>query len=200
MNNDPNKPIFIVFEGLDGSGKSTLARLVAETLGAVLLTTPSPSVRKYRDELITSFDGNQEAAQLFYLSTVFDASQRVAEMLAVGQSVVIDRYFLSTQAYAAFRGSRTRIDALGELLQPADVTVYLDVPLDVRRARLARRGTSAADLETLSDEAQRELRKQHIGRSALTVVGHLLHINDADSTAEELAARVIREAKSHRAA
>ena len=74
-------PIFVVFEGLDGTGKSTCARLVAERLGAELLTTPSPEVRRYRDDLIECYAGSQEAAQLFYLSTVFAASDQIRGLL-----------------------------------------------------------------------------------------------------------------------
>ena len=198
MKSTPIKPLFIVFEGLDGSGKSTLARLVAEKLNATLLTTPTSSVRKYREDLVASFDGNQEAAQFFYLATVFDASARAAKLLAAGRSVVIDRYFLSTQAYAAFRGSRLDIDAVQELLLPADLTIFLDVPLKVRAARLTTRETSAADLETLNAEAQTELRNQHLVRAGLDVVGELLHLEDSNSTPDQLAEVVFRAIASLR--
>ena len=125
--------MLVVFEGLDGSGKTTCARLLADRLDAALLTTPCPEVRSFRDDLIRSYDGCQEAGQLFYLSTVFDASVRVRGLLRSGRSVVIDRYFLSTQAYAAFRGSQLNLDDTSDLLEPADLTVFLDTPLEVRR-------------------------------------------------------------------
>lgn len=41
--------------------------------------------------------------------------------------------FLSTQAYAAFRGSQLNLDDTSDLLEPADLTVFLDTPLEVRR-------------------------------------------------------------------
>ena len=43
-------PRFIVFEGPDGAGKTTCAGLLAQRLGADLLTTPPPGVRRYRDD------------------------------------------------------------------------------------------------------------------------------------------------------
>jgi dTMP kinase len=184
-------PVFVVFEGLDGSGKSTCARLVAERLDAELMTTPSVAVRAYREDLIASFAGCQEAHQLFYLSTVFAASARVRELLARKRSVVLDRYFLSTQAYAAFRGSRLAVDQLQSHLRPADLTVYLDVPLATRRARLSERHTTSADRETMRRDADAELRKTHVSRFSLPVVGQLLHLDADRLSPDEAAERVL---------
>ncbi len=191
-------PVFIVFEGLDGSGKSTCARRVAECLGARYLTTPSPEVRKHREKVVGSFDGCQEAAQLFYLSTVFAASEEVRRLLANQVSVVLDRYFLSTQAYANFRGSRLDVDALGDLLVPADVTVFLDVPLEIRRNRLATRGSSKADRETVSVEADARLRAAHARRAELSVIGKWLSIDGATKSPEELTDLVIGAVQAER--
>lgn len=43
------RPTFIVFECLDGSGKSTCAAQLAEHM-VTFMTTPSPGVRRYRDD------------------------------------------------------------------------------------------------------------------------------------------------------
>jgi dTMP kinase len=171
-----HQPKFIVFEGLDGSGKSTCAAQLAEHLGATLMTTPSPEVRRYRDDLIASFGESQEAKQLFYLATVFAASETVSELLAGGRSVVLDRYFLSTMAYAAFRGARFAIDDVQRLLRPADVTFYLDTPFSIRVARLMKRHTSAADLQTMTPDADHRLRSEHLQRAHLDVVGRFVRV------------------------
>ena len=95
---DRQEPVFVVFEGLDGSGKSTCAKLVADLLGAEFLTTPSPEVRVYRDDLIERFDGCQEACKFFfYLATVFSASQAARALLREGRAVV-DRSVLPLDA------------------------------------------------------------------------------------------------------
>jgi len=176
---------------VDGSGKSTCARILADRLDAVLITTPSPEVRSFRDDLIRSYDGRQEAGQLFYLSTVFDASDRVRGILASGRSVVIDRYFLSTQAYAAFRGSQLCIDDTGDLLEPANVTVFLDTPLEVRRKRLTSRGTSAADRETISEAADQRLLDEHMCRAGLPVVGRFVRMDSGGATPEGIVQRIM---------
>lgn len=186
-------PKFIVFEGLDGSGKSTCAKSLAKKIGAEFMTTPQPRIREFRDELISSFNGCQEACQLFYLSTVFAASAEVAGMLAKGKSAVLDRYFLSTQAYAAFRGSRLIIDSIEQHLTRPDVTVFLDVPLDVRRRRLEGRGDcSSADKETLGDKADAILREEHTRRSTLSVMGRFVCV-DGVGDPEEVVARIRKE-------
>ncbi|MEC9400134.1 MAG: AAA family ATPase [Myxococcota bacterium] len=187
-----NHPVFIVLEGLDGSGKSTTARLLAEAFGAVCMTTPTPVVRGFRDELIESFEGSQEAAQLFYLATVFDASQRIQSLLARGQSVVLDRYFLSTQAYAAFRGSTLDLDAFSASLQPADLTVFIDVPLELRRERLLGRGANAADRETLADATNATLLEEFERRRVLDVVGELLWLDAVSMDPDEVVATILR--------
>ena len=184
-------PIFVAFEGLDGSGKSTCAKLLAERLGAEFITTPSTSVRRYRDDLIASLGSNQEARQLFYLATVFSASDRASQLLREERSVVIDRYFLSTQAYAAFRGSKLAVDAVQALLQPADVTIYLDTSLETRKTRLGHRGANAADLETITRDADAILRQEHFRRSDLHVIGRFVRVDGDPGSADEVLDRVI---------
>lgn len=187
------QPTFIVFEGLDGSGKSTCAAQLAEHIGAELMTTPSPRVRRYRDDLIESLGSSQEARQLFYLATVFAASDEVAALLQRGRSVVLDRYFLSTQAYAAFRGSRLVEDDAQRLLRPADVTFYIDTPLATRVERLRRRGTSAADLETVTAGADARLREEHLRRAHLDVVGRFVRVAGDVGSPRDVLHRVLAE-------
>jgi dTMP kinase len=189
-------PRFVVFEGLDGAGKTTVAELVAAALDAVYMTTPFPQVRVFRDELLAALGPCQEAAQLFYLATVFAASNAVDGHVAAGRSVVLDRYYLSTQAYAEFRGSVLQIDDVQRHLRPADLTVYLDAPLDVRRSRVALRGgASAADRETLTSTADARLRQAHTARSKLRVVGRLLTLDTGRMSPEQAANRVLEEVR-----
>ena len=191
MTGPARRPVLVVFEGLDGAGKSTLAAKVAGVLDAHWMTTPSPRVRALRDDLIGSFDGCQEAAQLFYLATVFAASREIAAVLAAGRSVVVDRYFLSTQAYAAFRGSALDVDAFGAALVAADLTVFVEAPLDVRLARMAARGVTAADRETMAPAADARLRLEHEHRFALSVVGRLLRLDSSTADVEALVAKIV---------
>ncbi|MBD8528384.1 MULTISPECIES: AAA family ATPase [unclassified Massilia] len=163
--------VFVVFEGLDGTGKSTCAQALAQRIGARYMTTPAPELRQLRQKVLDSFSGSQEAAQLFYLSTVFAASAEVRGLLDQGIPVVMDRYFLSTQVYACFRGSRLALDDAASALVHATLTVCLHAPLAMRRERLRRRGSTPSDEETLSPVADRQLREGYRTRSSLPVAG-----------------------------
>ena len=81
-------------------------------------------------------------------------------------------------------------------MRPATLTVFLDAPLQVRCERLARRGASRADRETLSPEADQQLRALHFQRRELAVVGELLmldsHVHETDACVELVLARLGR--------
>lgn len=190
---DSAAPHFVVFEGLDGTGKTSCARALAAHLGADFLTTPSEALRPHRDAILRSTAGSQEAAQLFYLSAVFAASADVEGRLAAGHSVVLDRYFLSTQAYAAFRGSALGLDELCTRLAPAHLTVLLEAPYSVRCDRLLARGATDADRETVRPGAQPRLMEEHLRREGLPVVGRLLRLDTSSLTPAEVVARVASE-------
>lgn len=183
-------PVFVVFEGLDGSGKSTCAKQTAELLGAEYWTTPPAELRAHRQTIIESYGRCQEAVQLFYLSTVFAASDRAKHLLANGKSIVLDRYFLSTQVYAEFRGSSLSLDSIGDRLLPAGITIFLDVPLEVRRKRLKKRGPLNEDLETLSTHADSRLRQLYAQRAEHPVVGKWLNIDASTDRPNTIARQV----------
>jgi dTMP kinase len=185
------RPRFIVFEGLDGAGKTKCSQQTAKLLGAKYLTTPSAELRKYRDAVVDSFGSCQEAIQFFYFATVLAASAEARSCLDDGKSVVLDRYFLSTQVYAECRGSQFPVDeALIKFLLPADVTVYLDVPLEIRRDRVAERGSDAADIEMLTTKADLYLRQAYRRLASLPVVGEWLPIDASEIPIEAIAQRV----------
>lgn len=188
--------IFIVFEGLDGSGKSTCAQRTAQLLGARHMRTPDGDLLEHRGRILNSFEGSQEAAQLLYLASVTSASARITKYLDAGESVVLDRYLLSTQVYAEFRGSKLQIeDAVAHVLRPADLTVFLDAPLDVRCARVRSRSQILPDddAQTLVAEADSSLRRGYMRRLESRIVGRVLVLDSSSLTAERVAEVVADE-------
>lgn len=184
--------MLIVLEGLDGAGKTTCAKALAAAMDAQYMTTPAPALRSIQPAILDSLGACQEARQLFYLATVFAAAEHVRTMLATGTSVVMDRYFLSTQVYAEARGARLGLDALGDQLLPATWTVYLDAPLSVRRARLAKRDSTAADRETLMPATDALLRSLYLQKSTQAVAGRFALLDVACATREQVVEQVCR--------
>ena len=187
---------FVVIEGLDGSGKSTLARLLAAELGARVMTTPRESVRAVRSQVIAGLAASPVARQAFYLATVEAASEEIRAAGGGGQSVGLDRYLLSTMVYAQTRGEHLRWPALEDRLVPADVTLFVDLPLAVRRARLEARGMSAADVETLDPAFDREVRRRYLCWATHRVAGRFVSLrltgNEGPDQVAQMALHALR--------
>ncbi len=141
--------MFIVVEGPEGAGKSTLARwlgtrLSAEGLQVVTVRQPggTPVAEAARKVALKFPHAMSPVAELFlFLAARADLVERVIRpALEAGQVVVADRFDLSTMAYqvagaglpAAQVSQAIRL-ATGGLVP--DVTLVLDVPVELGRAR-----------------------------------------------------------------
>ncbi len=135
------KPRFITFEGIDGSGKSTQSRLFAEHLRkhghqVVLTREPggSPGAEEIR-QLVLTGDPERWSAETEIL--LFTAARRdhlektIDPALAVGQTVICDRFADSTRVYqGATRGDlRGMVDQLHTLMigREPDLTFIIDM-------------------------------------------------------------------------
>jgi dTMP kinase len=152
---------FITFEGGEGTGKSTQAGLLAHKLEAlglgVLLTREpggSPGAEIIRHVLLSGAAkplGADAEAMLFAAAREDHVRCTIEPALAAGKWVVCDRFADSTRVYQGALGhvDRRLIKGLervsiGDLLP--DLTLILDVPVDVALERLAlRRGDAVPD-------------------------------------------------------
>lgn len=157
------RPLFIVVEGLDGTGKSTLASNLARRLKGVAMATPGPVVREQRAALLQELD-DQSARALLYMATVRNAGVTAHQLVAEGRTVVMDRYWLSTVAYARARGASLPWKALEAEMPVPDITLLIALDETVRRRRLHDRGMTEADRETLdaafADLVMTEMQRQ----------------------------------------
>ena len=150
-------PRFITFEGGEGSGKSTQARLLAYRLRAaghdVLLTREpggSPFAEAIRDVIL---GGRLPAhtplseALLFYAARADHLAASIRPALAAGTWVLCDRFSDSTRVYQGIAGALKpgivdELEALVVLPTRPNLTLIVDVPVDIGLARADKRRSS----------------------------------------------------------
>jgi dTMP kinase len=157
----PTRGRFITFEGGEGSGKSTQIKTLAERLNGAKLRTivtrepgGSPGAEIIRHLLLSGM-GNllgPEAETLLFAAARDDHVHEIIKpALDQGIWVLCDRFFDSTRVY---QGRLGKVDpgvlnamqrvTIGDL--KPDLTVILDVPVDIGMQRAAaRRGAGTPD-------------------------------------------------------
>ena len=169
----------IAFEGIDGGGKSTQAKAVAEALGAQLTREPgaTPLGGLLRQVLLAP-DAPPPSPRAEALLMAADRAEHVARViepaLASGVWVVTDRYSGSTIAYQGY-GRGLDAAALAGLVGwaetgvAADLSVLVDVPVEVAAARLAgaaKRGRGADRMERLGPDFAARVRDGFLAQAS----------------------------------
>lgn len=164
---------YIIIEGADGSGKTTMARniqaLLFQKLGikAVILREPGSTefADKIREVLKSTTSRSPEANVLAFNAARADTMREVAKHVEAGGWVIADRSWISTVVYQG-HGEGLDIDNLRRISQyaaatPADLTVVLDAPVNVRRARNHKRG-DIDYFESQSDDFHERVRQGYL--------------------------------------
>ena len=159
-------PLFIVLEGIDGSGTTTQLGLLERHLqgrGRKVHATREPSTgpigRLLREILLGGHNSPAGApvdglamALLFAADRRDHLSREISPALAAGADVVSDRYLLSSLAYQAQEAERDWVASLARELRVPDLTLLLDLPVEVAAAR--RRAAGRPDERYDADAVQ----------------------------------------------
>jgi dTMP kinase len=149
-----NRGRFIVLEGIDGAGTTTQTeRLVAYLRGrgreavATREPTDGPIGRLLRELLLGGHKmadggavGGSTMALLFAADRLDHLQREVEPMLARGTDVVSDRYLLSSLAYQAVESDRPWVAGLARGVRRPDLTILVDLPIEVAAERRRRAG------------------------------------------------------------
>ncbi len=151
----PARGRLIALEGIDGCGKTTQARALAGVLGATLTHEPgATAVGAVLRRLLLDPDSPAPSRRAEALLMAADRAEHVALVLepalAAGEWVVTDRYSASTIAYQGYGHGLDPPELAGVVSWAAggldaDLSVLVDVDVEVAAARLAAAGGHGAD-------------------------------------------------------
>jgi dTMP kinase len=207
--------ILLAIEGGDGAGKATAAANVAAALNAAGRTAAVVSFPRYGDTVGGQVLGNflagrlgrevtPEAAAVLYALDRFESRAHLIEVMAAHDVVVLDRYTASNMAYQAAKVAEPRamMDWVLRLEQDqfampaADLTVYLDTPVEVARELIARkRQRSYTDRTYDEHEAdlalQVRVRENYAVMAAAGLGGRWVTVAGPPRAPDEIAAEIV---------
>jgi dTMP kinase len=199
----PARGRLLALEGIDGSGKSTQARALADLLDARLTHEPgaTPFGASLR-RLLLAPEAPSPTARAEALLMAADRAEHVALVvepaLAAGEWVVSDRYAGSTVAYQGYgRGL-----PVAELVQlstwasgglAADLSVLIDVSVEVAVARVAGSPGGTDRMERLGGEFAARVREGFLAQAAEDP-GHWLVV-DGSRSVEQITAHIVDEVR-----
>lgn len=144
---------FVVIEGPDGVGKSTVARLFPLTVSQPSIGPIGAGIRRLlNSEQIPSVN----LPLLFAGDRAWHLRTVILPILTLGQTVVCDRYTLSSIVYQSFNPDRSpnpemaqEARRLNEIFYSPDLTVILTCDIEVSMERIAKRAADKQAMETL---------------------------------------------------
>ncbi len=214
-----NDGCFIVLEGVDGAGTTTHTRLLTEALrarGRAVRATREPSdgpigvmIRQMLSGrlVVPGISGPRPPswgtlALLFAADRLDHLEAEIDPNVRDGMVVLSDRYVHSSLAYQSLSAggddaTRAWIRAINGQARRPDLTIVLDVPVDVTRARRRARGTQDELYE--EDALQARLVAFYATIEGYFPGERIVHV-DAHRDADVVAAEILALALDVRAA
>jgi len=209
--------VLLAIEGGDGAGKATAAAGVVDALRAGGRRAAVVSFPRYGETVGGQVLGDflagrlgrevtpHAAAVLYALDRLESRDHLLAEM-AANDVVVLDRYVASNMAYQAAKVPASEAAALMEwtlrleigqfALPEADLTVYLDTPVEVARALIAqKRQRSYTDRTYDEHEAdlalQARVRESYAAMAAAGLGGRWVTVAGPPRSPEEIVGEIV---------
>lgn len=184
---------FIVLDGPDGSGTTYHSRLLTDRLikerHAVLLTAEPTDGRigkQIREHLKRNDLSFEELQKLFVEDRRDHVDSVIQPALDRGETVICDRYLLSTVAYGAATGGKAEeLLRLNAGFPKPDCTILLLPPLGVCLERLSRRPSQ----DMFETRALQE--KVHAAYRELADSDPTIRVIDSSGSKEEVAEKIL---------
>jgi dTMP kinase len=194
---------FITFEGGEGAGKSTQVRILAERLrgaGLEVVATRepggSPGAEAIRALLVTGDPDRWSTVSetlLMYAARRDHIERTILPALERGAWVISDRFADSTRAYQGAGGGAPHglVAALETFVLEdtrPDLTLILDLPVELGLARAATRGDGEGRFEAKGMDFHSRLRQAFL--DIAVVETERCAVIDAAGTVDEVAGRI----------
>jgi len=204
---------FISLEGGEGAGKSTQARRLADALEALGLKTivtrepgGSPGAEQIRKLIVEGEGGRWDPIAetlLIYAARADHVARLIGPALLRGEWVISDRFSDSTFAYQGGgrgvpRETIRRIDAAVLDDFKPDLTLILDLPVEVGLARAGARAKLTKSRETRFESLDREFHER-MRQTFVEIArrhGDRCRLIDASGNQDEVAATILSAAKA----
>jgi dTMP kinase len=206
MKTDSRTPLrrFIVFEGGDGAGTTTQLRLLGQALaraGIAHWTTSEPTDRP-EGLLIRRILSGELARHPGTLARLFAADRNehlegdngILERLARGETVVCDRYVLSSLAYQGVACGPDLPAALNSAFPLPELLIFFDLPPEQSLRRLGDRGRLDIFEELPFQERVNGAYREALASYASS--GMRIVTIDASRSVREVSAEILRAAGS----
>lgn len=204
------RPLFIVFEGIDGSGTTTQSELLAfhlTRLGHQVVRTREPGgtplAERIRHLLLDCESGNMHLLTELFLyaaSRAQHVSELIIPSLQAGIPVICDRFIASTLAYQGY-GRMIDLEVIKQVNDIAvrgcapDVTIFLDLPVEIAAVRRRKRGHPQDRLEAAGDEFQERVLQGY--RKIAVQYPKTSLVMDGDMDPDKLAETIQKELLMH---
>jgi dTMP kinase len=173
-----NQKLFIVFEGIDSSGKSTQAELLKTYFinrgeKSIISSEPSNGIignlirQALKQRIFFTSDRNLFDEQMAYLFAadrhdhLYNEIDGVFKLIADNSHVISTRYYFSSLAYNCDTAEQFElVSKLNSKFPNPDLTVYLDIPIEISLSRLKERSlTEIYETETKLTKVRQKYRQ-----------------------------------------